>query len=833
MAHSDHEREQELFHACLELTVPEQKDYLRQACRTEPELQARVERLLAAHRRAEDSTLNPLRPAAIEEPLERIGAYHLVRVLGEGGMGVVYEAEQLEPVRRRVAVKIVKLGMDSAQVVNRFRTERQMLAALDHPHIAKVFDAGQTGAGRPYFVMELVEGTPLVDFCSESRLSIRRRVELFILICHALQHAHQKGVIHRDLKPSNILVADISGAATPKIIDFGIAKAIGFNAADGVTSLTAGEQILGTPAYMSPEQAGRAGLDIDTRADIYSLGVILYELLAGCLPADPTGIGGVEFLARLARGELQAARPSSRTTISGGKREIAADLDWIVMKALETDRERRYVSAAAFAQDLERYLAAEPVTARPPTISYRMAKFVKRNRIQVIAASFVMAALAAGATAASVGFVRATRAEAAARQEAASARQVSDFVTGLFGLPDPTVAPGKPASVRELLDRGAARVETDLKGQPRVQVNLLNTLAHVYESLGAYRQAKELAEKALAIGAHAGWREDLQTAEALLTLGRADQRFDRFEEARKAMERALEIRVRLLGESDLLVSIVLNSLGGLYGQMERFDQALAAHRRALAIQRRVGGPEHIRVFNSLRGIGIVLERKGDAEGALESFRGALAIAEKNYGKSHPIIADCLNNIGRMLRDTNHVDEAESILERALELRRRTLGPNHFQVSFDCAALGRLLAERGRFEEARGMFEEAIRIREAVVGPENIRTGELLASLGRLYLRMGETGDACRTLQRALQIHIQAYGPAHSDTLETRKDLAYALLRARRYDDAIANLREVLSTEAPVKPEIDLAEARFDPLRRMPAFRELGSVRGPSSESHQR
>src|SRR4051794_18379619 len=708
MAYSDHQREQDLFHGCLELSGPERKAYLMQAHGAGPQLQARVERLLAAHRRAENATLNPLRQVAIEEPLKRIGAYLLVRVLGEGGMGVVYEAEQLEPVRRRVALKIVKLGMDSTQVVNRFYSERQMLAALDHPHIAKVFDAGQTAADRPYFAMELVEGTPLIDFCDEARLSIRERVELFILICHALQHAHQKGVIHRDLKPSNILVSDISGVATPKIIDFGIGKAVRVDTAEAGSSLTAGEQILGTPAYMSPEQAGRLGLDIDTRADIYSLGVILFELLAGCLPADLAGIAGVEFLSRLMRGELHAVRPSSRTTISGRKRELAGDLDWIVMKALETDRERRYVSAAAFAQDLERYLAAKPVTARAPTMSYRMAKFVRRNRIQVIAASLIMAALAAGSAAAGIGFVRATRAEAVARQEAASARQVSDFLTGLFGLPDPTVAPGKPTTVRELLDRGAARVETDLKGQPRVQMNLLNTLAHVYETLGAYRPAKEMAENALAIGAKEGWEEDLPTAEALLTLGRVDQRFDQFEEARKAMERALAIRVRLLGENDLLVSIVLNGLGGLYGQMERFDQALGAHRRALAIQRRVGGPEHIRVFDSLRGIGIVLDRKGDAEGALESFRGALAVAQKNYGESHPIIADCLNNIGRMLRVTKRLDEAETMLQRALELRRRTLGPNHFQVSFDCAALGRVLAEEGRFDEARGMFEEGIR-----------------------------------------------------------------------------------------------------------------------------
>jgi serine/threonine protein kinase len=567
MAYLNYEREQQVFQACLELPLSEHSAYLENACAPDTKLRGRVERLLAAHRRAEETTLQPLQSIAVESQAERIGVYHLIRVLGEGGMGVVYEAEQTEPVRRRVALKIVKLGMDSTQVVNRFMAERQTLAAMDHPYVAKVFDAGQTIPGRPYFVMELVEGTPLVEYCNEQRLSIRRRIGLFVMICHALQHAHQKGVIHRDLKPSNVLVTAASGNPIPKIIDFGIAKAVGFDAGVSDTALTRGEQVLGTPAYMSPEQAGRGGLDIDTRADIYSLGVILYELLAGCLPVEPDAEGHVQFLARLANGELHPGRPSTRATAPGLKREIAGDLDWIVMKALETDRDRRYDSAAALAQDLERYITGQPVAARPPTVSYRISKFVRRHRIQVAAAFVAVAAMTAGAVAAGIGFVRATRAEAIAKQEAATARQVSDFLVGLFGLSDPHAAPDKAITVRELLDRGAARIDTELKGQPQVQASLMNTLSSVYESLGLFRPAKELGEKSLAIANREKW-ETLQTADTLLALGRVNQRFDRFEEARQQMERALAIRHRLLGEYDLRVSIVLNGLGGLYGQME-------------------------------------------------------------------------------------------------------------------------------------------------------------------------------------------------------------------------------------------------------------------------
>ena len=307
------QREQELFNACLELNRADCEVYLEQTCGTDLDLRARVERLLAAHARAASATLSPplhsFLPVAADD---RIGPYRLLRMLGEGGMGTVYEAEQTEPVRRRVALKIVKPGMDTKEVVARFMTERQALAAMDHPYVAKVFDAGQTVAGRPYFIMELVTGVPLLEYCDASRLSVRARVEMLILVCQAVQHAHQKGVVHRDLKPSNILVASTSPNPTPKIIDFGIAKAIGLDHPDKKTEFTRADQALGTPAYMSPEQAGFGCTDIDTRTDVYSLGVILYELLAGCLPSDPSNTSYAEFLSALSSGDIRIVRPSLR-----------------------------------------------------------------------------------------------------------------------------------------------------------------------------------------------------------------------------------------------------------------------------------------------------------------------------------------------------------------------------------------------------------------------------------------------------------------------------------------------------------------------------------------
>jgi tetratricopeptide (TPR) repeat protein len=497
----------------------------------------------------------------------------------------------------------------------------------------------------------------------------------------------------------------------------------------------------------------------------------LYEIVAGARPYDTVGRTLDQVLDLVVAHD--PPRPSSTTDVGDrrlpyDRRLLRGTVDAIVSKAMSKEPARRYASARELADDLERYVSGQPVLAREPSFGYIALTFAKRHRAAVAAAVVAALALTGGTAAATIGLVRANRAEALARQEATTAQHVSEFLTGLFGASDPN-ARGS-TTLRELLDRAAGKIEPALGNQPRVQASLFSTLSHVYGSLGAHREAIALAEKSVAI-ADSSKEETLDTAEALLTMGRSQQIQGQFDRARASYERALDIRRRLEGEDSIAVATILNNLGSLHGQLERYDEGIAAHRAALAIQERLHKDE--RLIGSLVGLATIYSHKQDYEAALELDRRVLAIDERYYGPEHATTAGALENVGWDLKELNRPAEALPHAERSLEIRKKTIGSNHPQIAFSYALLGEVNAALGNTGEAFTALREALRVREATLGPDNPRIGDAMSSLGLLAVRSGDVKEGHTLLERALRIYEKAYGPTHSKTISGRKNLEMA------------------------------------------------------------
>ena len=728
---------------------------------------------------------------------ERVGPYRVLQVLGEGGMGVVYEAEQTHPVRRRVALKVMKLGMDTKEVVARFEAERQALAVMEHPNIAKVLDAGASETGRPYFVMEAVRGIPITHYCDQRKSSTRERLELFVRVCDAVQHAHQKGVIHRDLKPSNVLVMEQGEVAVPKIIDFGIAKATGQRLTDK-TLVTEYGQALGTPAYMSPEQAEMTGLDVDTRTDIYSLGVMLYELLVGNLPLDPTEVGVPAFIARLVMREGEPQTPSARlsslgkrktsvahcrqTDLSKLRNELKGDLDWIAMKAIEPDRNRRYQTANALAFEIKRYLNDEPVLARPPSTRYRFSKFVRRHKAGVMAAFAVAVALLGGAVLATTGMVRATRAERTTAMEAETARQVSQFLVGLFEVSDPSEALGNSITAREILDRGADAIPEQLADQPLVQARMMATMGDVYRSIGLYEQAVDLLQQSLEIRERELDSEHIDVGASLHLLGFAYGQQGRFAESESLLLRAIAIREKALGSNAVDVANSVGTLGGDYIEQGRFDEAEPMLLRALAIRERALGPENPDVALSLSNLGALYWRMGDIGKAEPYLRQALVIREKTLGPDHPDVADGFNNMGVVYWTQGDYEQAERAYDRARLIWEKTLDPDHPYIAAILNNLGETYWVRDEYQKAEQYFLRALTIKEKVM-PGHPSVAVTLNALANVYRDQERYAEAEPIYLRALSIRESTLEPDDSAIAETLSDLAKLLRQMGRVTEA--------------------------------------------------
>jgi serine/threonine protein kinase len=749
--------EETIFAAALGKTSPaERQAYLDEVCGEDKALRGRVEARLKARDEAggfvemsalgQDAALGAV--PLTEGPGTLVGRYKLLQQIGEGGMGVVFMAEQQEPVRRVVALKIIKPGMDTRQVIARFEAERQALALMDHPNIARVLDAGATGTGRPYFVMELVKGVPITEYCDSNRLSPAERLGLFTEVCHAVQHAHQKGIIHRDLKPSNVLVTLHDGKPVPKIIDFGVAKATSQRLTER-TMFTHYGQMIGTPAYMAPEQAEMSGLDMDTRSDIYSLGVLLYELLTGTRPFDEKQLreAGYGEMLRIIR-EQEPPKPSTRlSTLKDTLASVAAqrhteparltrlvrgDLDWIVMKTLEKDRTRRYETANGLALDIQHYLVHEPVLASPPSKIYRMRKFLRRHRTGVAAGSAVFLALAAGLVAATTGFFEANRerriavaarleaedqrrkAEQAAeqaRQSAEEARAVTAFFQETLASIDPRRARGREVTVREVFDRIAKEVGEKFAKQPLTEAAIRTALGSTYGGLGDY------AASSIHFSA------------------------------------AAEIRRRLLGE---------------------------------------GHPDTLGSMDSLAG---VLKDQGKYAEAEQVIRPVVEIRQRVLPNEHPDTVDAMHQLADMLIFQDKNAEAEQLYRQVLPVRERLLPVGHLDILYPMNNLAEALRRQGKCAEAAPYSLRVIEgcVRGEASQPDASGYGRLLAAAlvcgGNTVWGMVTSEDpALRSSARASEL-AEAAVKARPDNCYSWGALGFARYRAGDWRGAVESIEK--------------------------------------------
>ena len=751
----------EIVGAALECEAREREALLDEACSDDRELRAEVESLLAAYDEAGELSLHPLTAEAADSPSQftNIGPYRLIRELGVGGMGQVWLAEQTEPVRRRIALKLIKAGMYDAAVVQRFQAERQSLAIMDHPAIAKVFDAGATPAGQPYFVMEYVDGLPITDYCDRKKQGIRERLKLFMQVCDGVQHAHQKAIIHRDLKPSNILVVEVDGKPMPRIIDFGLAKATA-PAVPGETFFTQAGVFLGTPGYMSPEQADPNIQDIDTRTDVYSLGVVLYELLTGSLPFDTTQWKkqGLDEVLRQLR-ETDPQRPSTKVSTSRDTSTAIAqargteaqqlvsllrgDLDWITLKALEKERERRYGTPSALAADVERYLQNRPVEARPASPAYRFRKYMRRNRVAVGVASGAAVLLIGFAVMQTIQLRRITR-------ERDRADRITEFMTNMFKVSDPSEARGNSITARELLDKSAKDIDTGLVKDPELQAKMMYIMATTYYDLGLYSRAQPLAERAVQIDRRVLGPSHLDTLRSMEILASILKDAGRYVEAEKLVRETLEIQRRVSGPEDPDLVASMKRLAAILYDEGRYDESEKMKRETLEIQRRILGPDHPETLGSMNNLANALESQGHYAEAEELHRETLASRRRVLGPEHPDTLLSMNNLALALQDDGRYTEAEKLYREVLETRQRVLGPDHPNTLRSMSMLALTLQSEGRFSEAEKLYHQSLDIQRRVLGPDHPSTLSTLETLAVDLSHEGRYGDAEKLFREATE-----------------------------------------------------------------------------------
>jgi serine/threonine protein kinase len=757
---------------------------------------------------------------------QQIGAYRLVRRLGEGGMGEVWEAEQHTPLRRTVALKLLKPGMDTRQVLTRFAAERQMLALMQHPSIAQVFDAGATVAGRPYLVMEYVDGTRITSYCDQHTLSLRERLQLFQEVCEAVQHAHQKGVIHRDLKPSNVLVTRHAGKPLAKVIDFGLAKAMARDFTDA--SLTEFGTVLGTPAYASPEQMDASAIDIDTRSDVYSLGALLYELLVGVIPFDADGTQPAAIIElRHAIREREPMRPSARVSRLGERsgpiaqsrgmepvahrKQLRGELDWIVMKALEKERDRRYSSPHELALDIDRYLKHEPLQAGPASAAYRARKFVRRHRVGTAFAAALASLVVAFVIVTLVQAQRIAKERDRATAEAAKANSINAFLQETLGSADPWNT-GKDVSIRAVLATAADKADAEFKDQPLIAAAVKNTIGRTFVSLGQVEPGEQLIRSALATRRAQLGNQNADVAASLNDLAEVLHQRSEYAEADKRTREALDARRVVFGERSSEVAESLDQLAmGLFLQGE-FGAAEQAAREGLSVRGQLFGPQSPEVADSLLTLASIANNgEGDYAKAQQLGQRAYDIYSKKFGTDDLHAALAANTIGvsHWMRGRN--EQALEYYRRNLDIYQRLAGPDAPETASSKENVANALGRLQRFDESIPLLESVLAVRRAKAGEDAAVTARTMGNLAAHEMQAGRLDRAQAWFDQAIPSYAKAYGTDHPDYANVMAN--YAALKRKQSQPARAEelLRQALAIRVAKLGEehLSLAKTRFE------------------------